>query len=434
MISLPENHVLRRTLNDEAHARPPEALVAPMRLSFLALEDGGIERAAHEAPVRELCSAAGLLPPPVGANHFSCDLDGFRLTWEKHTEFTRYMFVVPAASSEPFESRAIDAVPSKWLASLPGKLIAASHVEFRPPPREPLDIDAIAQRWFAGNTLIGATLADGKATAFTDFRIHGDGFSRFLIFDGSMAPRQAGRTVQRLLEIDAYRILAMLALPVARETGPHISQAEGQLVAITDELATGRINDEPQLLDRLTRLEAQVQQRLFRSAPRFSASEAYYRLIQRRTDELREGRVEGVQTFREFIERRLSPAMSTCTATSARLEKLFNRVSETTQLLSTRVEVSRQRQAQNVLESLDRRADLQLRLQETVEGLSVAAITYYIVGLIAYIIKGVAKFDLPFHPDALVALTVPFVAALVALAVRRIRNHVAPPPPERSKD
>jgi uncharacterized membrane-anchored protein len=188
------------------------------------------------------------------------------------------------------------------------------------------------------------------------------------------------------------------------------------------------MNDEPKLLDRLTRLEAQIQQRLFRSAPRFSASEAYHRLIQRRTDELREGRIDGVQTFREFIERRLSPAMSTCTATSARQEKLSNRVAETTQLLSTRVEVSRQRQAQEVLESLNRRALLQLRIQETVEGLSVAAITYYIVGLISYLAKGLSSAGLSTRSDLFVALSVPLVAAVVAIAVRRIRNHVLPPP------
>lgn len=428
MTAFVADHSLRRALNDEAHARPPESLVAPARLSFLALLDDGIDRAGHFAPVRDLCRRYGMAPPSDRANHFSQDLGPFRLKWEKHTEFTRYKFIVPACAGAPFASRAIDAVPKDWFGSVPGKLIAAAHVELRAKDEPLPDIEEMSRQCFAGNTLMGAVIADGGARAFTDFRIHEDGFSRFLIFDRALAPRQAGRTVQRLLEIDAYRILAMMALPLARELGPQLSQWESELVQITAELASGATKDEPQLLDRLTTLEAQIQQRLFASAPRFSASEAYYRLIQRRTDELRERRIDGVQTFREFIERRLSPAMSTCAVTSGRQEKLSNRVAETTGLLSTRVEVSRQRQAQEQLESLNRRAHLQLRMQETVEGLSVAAITYYVVGLISYLAKGLYSAGVVGRTDIIIAVSVPVVALLVAVGVKRIRQLLSPAP------
>ncbi|MFK5088320.1 DUF3422 family protein, partial [Klebsiella pneumoniae] len=37
MLKLPDNHPLRIELNNEVHARPPEALVAPCRISYLAL-------------------------------------------------------------------------------------------------------------------------------------------------------------------------------------------------------------------------------------------------------------------------------------------------------------------------------------------------------------------------------------------------------------
>ena len=218
----------------------------------------------------------------------------------------------------------------------------------------------------------------------------------------------------------------MLALPVARELAPQLSLAEKDLADITAGMASNEELDEPEMLDRLTRLEAQIQQRLFETAPRFSASEAYYRLIQRRTEELREHRQEGVQTFREFVERRLSPAMSTCTVTSQRQEKLSQRVAETTALLSTRVEVSRQRQSQAVLESMNRRALLQLRMQQTVEGLSVAAITYYVVGLISYLAKGLAGTVIAVKPDVIVAFSVPVVAMLVAVGVRHVRRHLEP--------
>jgi uncharacterized membrane-anchored protein len=413
-------------LNDEAHARPPEALTAPVRITFVALADDGIQRALHEAPVHELCRRMGRPPPLVGANHASLDLGAFRMKWEKHTEFTRYKFIVPGDGAAPFSKNALDAVPKDWLESLPGKLIAATHVEFLKGRTDALDIDGLAHQHFSGNVLVGAAVADGAAQAFSDFRIREDGCGRLIIFDHGLTPRQAGRCVQRLLEIDAYRILALLALPLAREIGPLIDETERELADVTSKLSTGETTDEAGLLDRLTNLEAQIQQRLFKTAPRFGASEAYHRLIQQRIEELRERRIGGVQTFRQFIERRLSPAISTCVATSTRQERLSSRVADATELLSTRVAVARERQSQEVLESMNRRALLQLRMQQTVEGLSVAAITYYVAGLIAYVVKGLASAGAAVSPDVVVAISIPLVAVLVAIAVRRIRHFIVP--------
>ena len=224
--------------------------------------------------------------------------------------------------------------------------------------------------------------------AFTDYRIHGDGFSRLLVVDRSLAPRQAGRTVQRLVEIDTYRLLALLALPLARESTPLLARWEQELAQITKAMISAAEQDEPVLLDRLTRLEAEIEGRASDVHFRFSAAAAYHELVLQRINDLRETRIAGLQTFREFIERRLAPAMNTCRAVSARQETLSRRVSRATQLLSTRVDISRERQNQALLESMNRRAKLQLRLQQTVEGLSVAAITYYVVSLVGYLAKG----------------------------------------------
>jgi len=247
-----------------------------------------------------------------------------------------------------------------------------------------------------------------------------------VILDRTLAPRQAGRMVQRLLEIDTYRILALMTLPVARELSPILNEVETELVTLTTKLADSATNDEPRLLEQITRLEARIQQRNFKTAGRFGAAEAYHRLVQRRTRELREQRIEGFQTFEEFIERRLSPAMATCVAISARQEKLAHRVAQTTQLLSTRVEVHRLAESQGVLQSMNRRALLQLRLQQTVEGLSVAAITYYVVGLVSYVVKGLASARTSFGAELIVALSVPVVLGLVAIGVRRLRKMMQP--------
>ena len=240
-----------------------------------------------------------------------------------------------------------------------------------------------------------------------------------------MTPRQAGRMVQRLLEIETYRIMALLALPVAREIGPLLNESEQGLAKITAAIADAHEEDEPVLLADLTRLEADISSRQSRNHFRFSASAAYYRLVQRRIVELREERISGLQTFQEFMERRLAPAMDTCQAAMRLQQSLSDRVARATQLLSTKVDITREQQTHAVLESMNRRAKLQLRLQETVEGLSVAAVTYYVVGLIAYLGKGLKSSGVGLNVDLLVAISVPLVVLSVVLGVRRIRKMIA---------
>jgi uncharacterized membrane-anchored protein len=278
------------------------------------------------------------------------------------------------------------------------------------------------QRWFDSNALVGAEVADGAAVALGDFRIRADGFSHLVVFDRSLAPRQAGGTVQRLLELDTHRVLALLTLPLARETAPILTRQEMELAQITKTMSAAHETDEPILLDRLTRLDAEIEGRESDTHFRFSAAVAYHSLVLQRIDELRECRIPGLQTFREFIERRLAPAMNTCTAVGARQDALSTRVARATQLLSTRVDITRERQNQALLESMNRRAKLQLRLQQTVEGLSVAAITYYLVSLVGYGAKGLDKAGIPVEPNLATAISIPIVGLLLLLGIGRARR------------
>ena len=417
---LPPSHPQRLELNDEVHARPPEALAAPLRLTYLALLADPARRDASFEAVADLARRSAIPPPLPGASHVSADFGPFRLKWERHTEFSRIMVITPGAdAADPFASPAIDALPPDWVQALPGRLLVATHLALLPAGEA--DPDTLAARLFAGNGLIGGTMSGGAARVFTDFRIHG-GFSRVLVEDIRTTPRQAGRLIQRLLEIDTYRMLALLALPLARELGAPITASERRLAEITEALVTARSADEPELLESLTRLAAETESREARTLYRFSASEAYDALVQRRIAELREGRMEGMQTLQEFMERRLAPAINTCRAMAARQDALSRRVARATQLLSTRVDLTREQQNQVVLANMDRRAQLQLRLQETVEGLSVAAITYYIVGLVAYVAKGLKAGGLHLDVDLVTGIAIPVVAILVAFGIRQFRH------------
>ena len=410
-------------LNDEAHARPPEQLTAPVRISYLALLSPSSNRDAERAHIASLAADFGVKPPAATAIHYSADFGRFRLKWERHSEFARYKFIISGAGEDPFTDPPVQKLPAHWLARLSGEIMVATHAAILPKAELP-DYDGISTRFFTGNPLVGAGIAGGAAIALTDFRIRADGFSRLLVLDASLRPRQAGRAVQRLLEIDTYRLMAQLTLPIARQLLPRLATAEAELAEITGALTHVTESDEPDLLDRLTRLAAQIESFESQNQYRFSAARAYYQIVQRRIEELREVRIPAIQTFKEFTELRLAPAMDTCTVTALRLESLSSHVARTTQLLSTRVDLTREHQTIAVLESMNRRADLQLRLQQTVEGLSVAAVTYYIVGLIGYAARGLRAAGWGINPELTMGASIPVVIFVVWLGIRRIHHMV----------
>ncbi|MGD0632792.1 MAG: DUF3422 domain-containing protein [Beijerinckiaceae bacterium] len=421
----PRNHPLRFELSEEVHARPPEALSAPLRVSFLALAAPAALREQELLHVSNLAERFGAPPPRRGVSHYSVDLGAFRLKWERHAEFSDYTFIAADDGSDWFETPAAQAVPAEWLKAIPGEILVAINAVLAAGTAVPPDYEDLARRFFAGNTLIGATVADGRAIALTDVRIHDGGFGRLVILDqGMTTPRQAGRTMQRLLEIETYRLMALLALPVARRLAPALSAWEHELAGITAKLAGAASDDELALLDSLTKLEAEIDSREADDHFRFSAAEAYYDLVLQRIEDLREGRIEGLQTYNEFTCRRLTPAMKTCASVAGRLRSLSERVSRATQLLSTRVDIARQTQNQAVLASMDRRAALQLRLGETVEGLSVAAVTYYIVALVGHAAEALEAAGLEIKPSLAMGISIPFVILFTALGIRSIRRHV----------
>ncbi|MFW5660486.1 MAG: DUF3422 family protein [Oceanicaulis sp.] len=420
-LTLPADHPERAALSAEVHARPPQPLAAPLIASYMVLYTGPGARANHHEAISDLAARYGAAPPADGATHYTAHLDKVRVIWERHTEYCRYTFIRQTVDEHaPFESPPMAEMPEDWRASIPGELLYAAHVLMVPAPDDGPAIDDTVRRIFGGGELVGSKIAGG--VALTSFRSYSDGFNRFLIRNRSMSPLQAGRQLQGLLEMDTYRMMALLALPVARELGKLLTEREQELAGITREMADGDHADESGLLDRITRLEADIERRHSQHYFRFSAASAYYGIVQARISELREQRVENLQTFAEFIERRLAPAMNTVNAVALRLESMSKHLSRATQLLSTRVALTQEQQSRRLLEAMARRAKLQLRLQQTVEGLSIAAITYYVVGLIGYFFEGAEVFGVPIEPAAAQAAAIPFVVVGLAWSLRRVRR------------
>lgn len=422
LILLPANHPARLRLAEEVHARPPEPLQTPSRATYVAVLIDHEQRSSEAAHLAALCAQFGVSPPPANTFQFSADIGPVRLKWERHGEFSSYTFFKAGRSPTPFSEPPAAFLPAGWLAALPGKTIFAAHAKLVASEGIEPSADFLASH-FKDNVVVGAEVGGGAGLAFTDFKIHGDGFARFLLIDRSFSPRQAGRMMQRLFEIEAYRMMALLALPVAQEQSRRIAVAERALATLTENLAEEGADDEA-LLKQLMRLAGDVERGLAGSQHRFGAARAYHELVTARIRELREARLPGIQPIEEFMARRFSPAAATCASTSQRLHALSERVSQASALLSTRVEIARERQNQLLLASMNRRATFQLGLQQTVEALSIAAIVYYAAGLVGYLAKALKTTGWPIEPDIVVGFAIPLVAGLVVWIWRRAHRRI----------
>jgi len=420
---LPPDHPDRALLAAEINARPSEALETPSRITYVAILVSREERDREWQHVASLCESYGVAPPSRDANHFATNLATVRLKWERHSEFSGYTFVAAGRSPTPFSDPPIHRLPTGWLASIPGRTLFAAHAKAIPAgPGEP-DQEFLANH-FGDQIVVGAEIGGGAGFAYTDFRVHSDGFERFVILDQSFTARQSGRMVQRLFEIEAYRMMALLALPLVRPVSAEIAAHEQALTDLMTALATGGADDQA-LLQRLTRLAAEVQGAVTRTQFRFDACRAYHELVKARIAELRERRLAGIQPIGEFMSRRFSPAVATCANTAQRLRELSDRVGQASALLSTRVDIVREQQNQGLLESMNIRAERQFRLQRAVEGLSVAAIVYYGAGLVGYVAKALKSEGLSIDPEITVGLAIPIIGVICIWALRRVHRRLA---------
>lgn len=435
------NHALRVPLAAEVHSRPFLRLDAPESLSHLAVyagdSDPNISNAViQHATLAALCAHFGVAAPGHEAKYFFHDFGRFRLKWECHTEFATYTFAERHEEKltpvEAFARAPLYQAPQEWLAGLQGKIMVAAHVVLDN-TRGPAETFAGGlRRIFEGNLMVGSHVLQG-GEIWTDFLIQSDGFSRFVVRDVGLHEQQGGRLVQRMLEIETYRMMALLGLPHAQRAIPVLNAIESELATLTaamvntDALNGATLTDtdsEQALLSRITSLAARIEKLSLENSYRFSASQAYFKLVNARIQELREIRIEGFPTVDEFMDRRLTPAMNTCQAVARRQEALAERIAHTNDLLRTRVGIVQERQNRQILQSMNTRAAQQLRLQQAVEGLSVAAISYYMIGLLGYAGKAAKAAGLPVNPDLATGLLVPVVAAVVWLGLRRMHKSI----------
>ncbi len=428
------DHPLRYALTNELHARPAPVIPVPGTVAFLAIKPvqdaAARDRARDRAHLEALLDRSGATHPAPGATHHGCTLGRHGLKWESHTEFVTYTAFAAGLPERAFAPTVFDVYPHDWLAEAPGPRITSVLIQLAEMPLDAgddADAEAIAARlgdWFVAESLAVSWVVDAAALVAADFRIDPGGHVRMAVFVmPGTGPQRVGRIVQRLCEIETYKTMSMLGLARAREIAPELGALDRRMGELISDMAAGMPRPEASL-DALMGVSAELERLHTSTSFRFGATRAYEALVHARIQVLRETRFQGRQTLAEFMQRRFDPAMRTVKAAETRLAGMSERAIRAARLLSTQVEVARSAQNQELLKSMDRRADLQLRLQKTVEGLSVVAISYYGVNLAANVVMPAAE-PLGLGRTGVLAALTPVVILLVWLLVRRVRKMLA---------
>lgn len=411
-------HPWRSSLYEELHNRPSPIIDGTCQITHFTVMSGEAKQDVYDHVV-DLCKRFSMPAPAVDSSCLYLDFGGFELRWERHLEFSNFTFICPKV--EPFSSDALSFIPKDWLATMPGNVVVALHLALI--EHEP-SVDELHQ-WFEGQRWNGSRVAFDRGAAWTAFKLHSDGFGRIVAHGNKLTSYQKGRLVQRLIEIETYRLVSLLGLPIARELNPAITEIEDELALLNQSIADiNNKENERSLLTELSQLAARVEQHRSDTNFRFSATNAYYDLVGDRLHQLHESPIEGVQSLQEFLDRRLSPGIKTCQSVRDRLEDLSRRIHRTTSLLRTRVELSIEEQNQISLTAMNRRSHLQLRLQQTVEGLSIVAISYYALSLLGYVFDAVKAFGVPFNKDIASGIAMPIILLTIYAGMHRIRKRL----------
>lgn len=400
----------------EVHSRPfPNMPSNRLILHYAFMSEAG-SSVAH-AVLADLCRARGVAVPTPELGYHMMEWGKGKLRWESHSEFSTFTYDGPAPraflgqpENHPFGSG----------FTAPGALISATRIEVR--KLTPVNRKLLER--FDKKSLAVSTLEDGKSLLATDFRQDVNGMTVFLLLEDNLAPARIGYFVKTTIELETYRTLAMLGLPLARSLSPKLSSMEVELSRLTSAMRNASADESEALLSDINTLAAELESDAAASLFRFGASRAYSHIVEERSAAIGDRAEPGHMSIGTFLARSLKPALRTCASVEDRQANLSRKLSRIANLLRTRVEIEIESQNRNLLDSMNRRTRLQLRLQQTVEGLSVAAVSYYVVGLFYYLAQAVAPYlPYPVNPRLATGLFVPVAILGIWYLVRRVRKH-----------
>ena len=422
-------HPLREVLYNELHIRPFHTLETPQQITHLAACCSGSQELNRSYELLcELCRRYDMNQPQPDTVFYHQNFGDFIIHWERHVEFYSLTVMQPASpAGDPFQRTAIDLLPADWVSQLPGQMIAAFHIIIDDQHIE-YDHETLS-RCFEGHPVMASSAYREQSRVFTAFKLHGDGYGRFIIHNQGLDSAKMGQLARRLTDLETYRLLALISLPIAKKIAPQLREIDQQLadiLTVVTNLDTPR--SERELLEKLTKVEARLETYRTETNQRFSGTRAYHQLVIDRLEGIKEGSIEGYLSIGEFISRRLNPALRTCESVRTWMEDLSKRIERASDLMRTRVNLNLQEQNRSQLAAMNRRSRLQFRLQETVEGLSIAAISYYAIGLLGYLFNGLPLKRIGLEKNSLLAAAIPVVLLTIWFITRRIKRRLIKDP------
>ena len=410
----------RRDLIDaERHSRPPLPALAPSIFQHIVLHGWNKDLAEERRACLTICENLGLIPDSGLNDQIKATGDGIELKWERHTEFSSFTIlqrnVRSAKDFVPWSERDLG-----W-EYMPGKLLVSLLIGLESENSKVWSGSELF-KWQNGSPLCASSVMSDTTIISSDMDLDARGNARLLVKTSNKEPTRLGRLVQRLVEIETYGALTLYAWKDVKEIGPRLEDAESWLEGITSRLTKKHGESDEQMLADLSELSAYQEATTSRSHFRLNASLAYYDIVVRRLGELHEGRVEGRQRFANFLLRRMDPAARTYRSILTRQQEIAERISRATHLLRGRTDVAIAKQNQQLLQSMNERAEAQYKLQKTVEGLSVVAISYYALGILSYLAALLAGYVPGLGVKEIIGLSVPIVIFLVWLGIRKIRE------------
>lgn len=426
-----QEHSLRRTLSDELHARAFHNFPGAGRfIRFVFLV--GNDDSKVVAYINQFLAAKGVDRLRDDEKFCRHEMNGFALRIERHTEFLSISFVESGLKSttglapHAFDEVGLKHMPFLWARNAPASLFHAIWVEVGAKPPRGLSqvsmLEILQSRAVASNNF-----SDLAAQVHFAFDIDQAGFSRVVIFNREIEANRMGRVVQRVVEIETYRLLALLGLATVKGFSARLGAIEELVSNLTNDLAEQIKLPDGQVQALLSILSAQaadIEDIHSKTSYRLAATTAYLNILNARLERMAMTRLSGFQGVRGFLDRRMAPAMQSCSAFSERLASLSRRISRAGELLRTQIELIIQRQNRNLLQSMNDRAKQQLRLQQTVERLSIAAVTYYGVGLVGYLANSLPIDEWGLSLSYIKAGAVPIIAFLVWLAIRQVKDAI----------
>jgi uncharacterized membrane-anchored protein len=345
-----------------------------------------------------------------------------QLRVEIHHEFICYIWILKQTNEiDGFIHR----LPETWLSSFPDEILTQTFISFEKSTDE-FHSNNTLKEVFGDYQIIGNYVENQSARIWTNF--NQDNKSRLLryhIEDITLGPRRAGRLAQNLIDIENYRNMAMIAFPIAEEITFELEEQELNLAQIIKSIAkSSDIVTEKKLLRQLLILSVVSEEWRSKSAHRFSATDAYKKIIEDRLIELEEKKVLGYQLISTFLTRATMPTFRTCEATNNRLNLYISRIDRAVSLLSTRIRISVEEQNQALLQSANTQNKQQVTLQETIETFSIVAITYYAGSLVKYLLDAIKHLGFQIDPYVWTGILLPIIFLVTLFTMRILRKRM----------